>query len=452
MRRVLVLLVGLLVAIPLAPAGRVVAAEGDPPNILIIVTDDQRFEDTAEVMPRTVDWFRGGGTSFINAFATTPLCCPSRANIMTGRYAHNTGVHDNYTFKRLEQRTTIQRYLHDAGYMTAVSGKFFNVWPLVEAPPFFDRWAICAPCGYGGRTFSVDGRLTHPIQRYSTTFIGDRAVGFIEQFEEDDARPWYLYVAPFAPHAPATPSRYFAEASISPWDKTPAATERNRGDKPQFVRDEGVSTEFVSGLRGRQMRSLLSVDEMVASIASTIEALGEDENTLAFFLSDNGMMWHDHGLVGKRYPYTESIQIPFYARWPGRIPEGETTDRLVATIDIVPTILEAVGLQADADRPVDGRPLLQNPQREMLYLEHWSDKFMGFHDWASLRTDTDQYIEYYDSEDRTTPTFYEYYDLLEDPWQLHNLLADGLKATDAEMNLKSVLLKAFAGCAGPTCP
>ncbi|HVF52171.1 MAG TPA: sulfatase [Actinomycetota bacterium] len=436
---------------PRAPVSDRQATDGRP-NILVIVTDDQRYEDTLQVMDATVEWFRGGGTSFSQAFATTPLCCPSRASIMTGQYAHNHGVKDNYSVPALDHDSTVQRYLHDAGYRTGLVGKFFNVWPLLENPPYFDRWAICAPCGYGGRPYSIDGLLTKPVQRYSTSYIRNRAVDLLSEFEGEDDRPWYLYVAPFAPHSPAIPAKRFARAPIPEWEQTPAIRELDTSDKPDHVRSGFTASRYARNLRARQLRSLMSVDRMVAVIRRTLEALGEDEDTLAIFLSDNGQLLGDHGVLGKRLPYTESIQIPLMMRWPGHVPTGSVESSLVTTVDIAPTILDAAGIDPEPTRPLDGRPLLARPTRSLLFFEHWSDRYRGFSDWASIRTKEYQYVEYYDVEERSQIVFREYYDLRDDPWQLTNLLADGEDGNDPPVAHLEALIALYDNCVGALCP
>src|SRR5918997_6132814 len=141
------------------------------PNILIIITDDQR-RSTIRHMPKTRRWFARGGRHFLRAYATTPLCCPSRASIFTGRYAHNHGVENNALAQTLDQRTTIQRYLQRAGYHTALIGRYLNRWPLEEDPPYFDEWAyFSSSLGhyYGGR-WNVNGRVG-TVPGYSTDYI-----------------------------------------------------------------------------------------------------------------------------------------------------------------------------------------------------------------------------------------------------------------------------------------
>src|SRR5688572_1311676 len=130
---------------------------GGRPNVLLIVTDDHRW-DMMQILKRTRRWFGGGGTTYPFAFATTPLCCPSRASIMTGQYAHNTNVETNLDAERLDQRATMQRYLQDAGYRTAIVGKYLNAWR--KDPPYFNDFAIF-PAGEGGYTntlFNVNGQ------------------------------------------------------------------------------------------------------------------------------------------------------------------------------------------------------------------------------------------------------------------------------------------------------
>ena len=125
----------LLVAAVLAVPTPLTRAQEERPNILVIITDDQRA--SMSFMPQTVEWLQRGGTRFSRAFATTPLCCPSRASIFTGQYAHNHGVRLNHDAEKLNQEETIQRYLQDAGYRTAIVGKYLNEWDLSRDPPYF---------------------------------------------------------------------------------------------------------------------------------------------------------------------------------------------------------------------------------------------------------------------------------------------------------------------------
>ena len=190
------------------------------PNVLVIVTDDQRpMADALAVMPNVRSLFVEGGRNFPRSVVTTPLCCPSRSSILTGRYAHNTGVltnGDEGQVLAFDQDTTIEAYLKGAGYRTGIVGKFFNTWPLAMAPPFFDRWATMSG-GYHDPVMNVDGAVHH-VEGYSTSILGSQTVGILDDFDAtDDDAPWFLYVAPHAPHGPYTPDEPYADAAVPPW-------------------------------------------------------------------------------------------------------------------------------------------------------------------------------------------------------------------------------------------
>jgi len=262
----------------------------------------------------------------------------------------------------------------------------------------------------------------------------------ITDFESRDDSPWFLYLTPFAPHEPFTAESDYANAPIEDWSGNPAVFEADRSDKPQWVRT--AKARFADGRAHRlaQLRTLLSVDDLVAQVSDRLEALGE-ENTLAFFLSDNGYMWAEHGLLDKSKPYLQSIEIPFFARWAGHLPAGSVSDRLVATVDLVPTILDATGVSSDPAVPVDGESLLQAVERERMLTENWE-----WRPWASLRGSGYQYIEWYD--DAGAVIFREYYDLATDPWQLENLLSDADPLNDPDVSALSEQLARDRTCVG----
>jgi arylsulfatase A-like enzyme len=428
------------------------AARNRRPNVLIILTDDQRTS-TLRHMSRTRYWFKRGGTEFTHAFATTPLCCPSRASIFTGRYAHNHGVKNNRATTALEQRSTLQRYLRDAGYRTAIFGKFLNGWGLQE-PPHFDEWATFSGSKdhYLMSNWNVNGRVK-TIERYSTDYIKRRAVRFLRSREERDRRPWLMYLNTAAPHYPYIPERDFAHARVPLWKGNRAVHEVDRSDKPPFVQAANASLRRVRRARREQLRTLMSVDEMVDRVMRAMAALDEKRTTLAVFMSDNGYLWGEHGLsakVAKRPPYTPSVSIPLLVRWPGHLHPGTTTDRLVANIDVAPTALQAAGVPPSPEWPLDGRSLVGVPGRDRLLLEYWIDTG-GIPEWASLRTRSYQYTEYY-GEDGLTPVFREYYDVGQDPSQLHNLLGTVDPGDDPAYDVLSDQLAADRGCDGTDCP
>ncbi len=417
------------------------------PNILVITTDDQRVGPENEiVMPNLKRLFVDDGTKYENAFVTTPLCGPSRSSILTGQCVHNHGVLTNFDTLVLDHSRTIQAYLHEAGYYTGQVGKFLNRWPIESPPPHFDRWWITEflpGSDYYGLRWNVNGVIQN-IDQYHTTYVKERAVDFLSEAEERDGEPWLLFVSVYAPHSPFTPEPKYQDAPVPPWAGNPAVQETDKSDKRPYVQQAAYTVEDGQRWRAGQLRSLMSVDDMLADIFDELDILGED-NTLAIYISDNGLMWGEHGLKGKRLPYTEAVHVPLMVRWPGHVDAGKVVSTIAANIDIAPTVLEAAGVPVPDD--MAGRPLLAPTNRASILLENFGGK-QGT--WASLRTEDWQYVEYYENTGRVVSR--EYYDLQQDPWQLVNLLQDGDPSNDPDAQLLHEQLRVARQCAGQVCP
>jgi arylsulfatase A-like enzyme len=437
------------------------AAAATRPNVLVIVTDDQRAG--LSVMPFTTRWLRDGGTRYPRAFANTPLCCPARASIMTGLYAHNHGVLSNQSADQLDQDATIQKALHDAGYRTALVGKFLNQWELSTSPPNFDRFAIISNKlngqlfgndYYNGGLWNVNGAM-RVVDEYSTRFVGRRAVSFLKAQEAQDPTPWFLFVAPAAPHLPARPEPIYAEAPIAFWPGNPATEELDLSDKPPWWQVAAISETHGRLVREQQYRALMSVDDLVERLAGTLRSLEETRRTLVLYVSDNGFAWGEHGRRGKTLPYAESVKVPMFIRWPGHIPSSSIDRRLVAHVDITPTIRAAVGLPADPAHPPDGRSLFDpNWERDRLLLEFFPTADSMTPQWASTWTPGYQYTEYYEA-DTGVVSFRELYDLAADRWQLDNLYGDAVPENDPSTEDTAALSATLArdhACAGVSCP
>src|SRR5439155_2018194 len=222
------------------------------------------------------------------------------------------------------------------------------------------------------------------VQEYSTSFISDHAVQFLRQSESHDRQPWFLYVATSAPHDPWLPEPKYANAPVPPFVRNPAMLEADISDKPPWVQSAVKLTQArIAANRAGQLRTQMSVDDMVGRIFRVLRQMGEDRTTLAFFLSDNGFLWGEHQvagdrgetetsltkITGKRLPYTQSIHVPFLVRWPGHVRTGVRDPRFVANVDIAPTIMEAAGLTPPASLPMDGRSLLSGRAREEMFVE-----------------------------------------------------------------------------------
>jgi arylsulfatase A-like enzyme len=430
------------------------------PNVLVIVTDDQRAADTLRVMPETRGWLARGGTRFNRAFATTPLCCPSRASILTGLYAHNHGVRTNDDALRLGERATIASHLDAAGYATGIVGKYLNRWPLDRPPAHFDEFTITNG-GYSGSLWNVDG-VVREIDTYSTTYTREASTRFIRDRENRDGQPWLLYVAPLAPHltlAPGQPPYFepeprYRDAPVGAFRRDPAMLERSLGDKPAFLRAIAHSAppDYPSSreVRAGQLRLLMSVDDLVGELRGAVLRAGELDRTLVIFASDNGFLWGEHGAaMVKDLPYPAASRIPLLATWPGELEAGAVDRRLTANIDLAPTILDAAGLDRRAAK-LDGRSLLDRGwHRDRLLLEYFG--LPGrIPPWASLVTPEAQLTLYRDP--RTGEIFREYYGRVSDPFQLRNPFGNADQADDPAIARLLRQLRRDLHCAGRSCP
>jgi arylsulfatase A-like enzyme len=345
--------------------------------------------------------------------------------------------------------TTLQHNLHQAGYHTAIVGKFLNGWNVMRVPPDFDRSVLLAPVNsrfaggsnaYYDAVFGLNGRR-RTVKRYATDFIRSRTNSILRQFNRRDRRPWMMYVNPFAPHAPAVPARRHAGA-VGTVHSNPAIRNRNRSEKAPDVRRRRVDQAWVRGFAADQKRTLLAVDQLVAKVFKRLTKLKEARNTLVIFMSDNGMMWGEHGLATKRFPYTHSIKVPMLMRWPGHVRPNSSVGRLVANIDVAPTVYHATGVEPA--HIMDGRSLFTGRKRRFVLLENWENTH-----WRSVRSRRYQYIEYYGEGRRLR--FRELYRLKRDPWQLRNLLHQNARRHRAIASRLHRLLVRKAKCKGAEC-
>ena len=435
------LLLGLLVAAP-------VAAAPTRPNLLVVMTDDQRADGTLDVMPETLRRIAGQGTTFINAHATTPKCCPSRASFFSGLYSHNHGVRSNRQSRHLDQSITVQRLVQQEGYRTAIFGKFMNGFPIEDTPPFFDHWAV-STLGYKRTLWNVDGVLR--LRRgYSTDFIARHTTRFIRKADLlDDKQPWLAWVTPHAPHLPSRPPARFRDAPLPLFPVTPAMEETDVSDKPDFLDRVRNQEERLATMRDDGRKALMAVDDLVDRVLNEVRRSGEADNTLVIFTSDNGYMLGEHGgVIGKDLPYPASTRIPLLVRWPGVVAPGQTNANLVANIDVAQTLLDAAGVEHETD----GRSLLDPVARQTLFFEHRGsyreDKSALLPAFESVRTAGYRYTEYYRNGTYDL-LFREYYDLGVDPWELENQV-DALPPE--QLDALSQQLAQYRNCDGSACP
>jgi arylsulfatase A-like enzyme len=440
-KRLALLLCALLLPAP-APA---VGAAATTPNILIVMTDDQGTRDFMDVMGFTQSWFGGGGTEFTAAAVSEPLCCPSRASLFSGLYPHNHGITQN-NGAGFNANGTIQHRLQQAGYRTAIFGKYLN--GVSSSPPFFDSWATFPDSlkAYSAGSLWNVGGTTTAIPAYSSVFIGDQVHDFLVSGEAEDDQPWLVIATPPAPHQPYAAETQYATAPVPALVTNPAMTEADTSDKPSWIRRSPAPLNSFRRTYVKMERTLLSIDDMVESIQADLAALGEEQDTLAFFLSDNGYLLGEHHMVAKGLPYLPAVEVPFFMRWPGNVAAGALDARPALQLDIAATIYDAVGITATTD----GQSLLGPDVGSRALSEFWPGLSDPPYSFATTITSTYQYVEWYDAQGAVA--FREYYDRVADPWELSNLLVDGNPANDPNVGALGAQLQADRLCAGTTCP
>ena len=460
------------------------------PNILYILTDDMTASDL-QYMPKTLELIGGPGVTFENFFVSMALCCPSRTCMLRGQYPHNTQIVGNNRpdggFGKAHQlgleESTIAVWLQDAGYNTALFGKYLNGYPgnmgKSYIPPGWTEWYSAVEGNAYSEynyTLNENGTLVSygsAPEDYGTDVYSAKAMDFMSR-SAAQGEPFFAYVSVYAPHDPATPAprheNLFADLTLP---RPPSFNEEDMSDKPQGLRDNApLNQRSINNLERAyrsRIQSLQAVDEMVASFVAQLEALGQLDNTYIVFTSDNGFHLGEHRLPqGKNTPYEEDIRVPLLVRGPN-VTAGEVVDALTGNIDLGPTFAELAGISAPDF--VDGRSLVpflrgETPAdwREAFLLERGAqsaetsvnvpstpsatleapdsplDRIPAVN-YVGLRTTDYTYVEYANGE-------IELYDLRADPYQLQNI------ASTADSNLLAMLhawLESLRQCKSESC-
>ncbi len=423
------------------------------PNILIVMTDDQRRDSMVD-MPLTRGWLGGGGTTFTQGFVSTPSCCPARATAMSGQYVHNHGT-INQSGPAFDESQSLQAVLKRNGYRTGHIGKYVHYYDLAKTAPHWDRWTYLKG-GYWNMWMNFDGRVARRTG-YTTNILFDRAIDYVRGWEANDNDPWMMQVNTTAPHrignevAQVHPD--YQNAPISKWNWDLSTFESDRSDKPPFIYCCNINSGNVGAWRTSMLRALKSVDAGVDKLLKELRAKGELNNTLIIFTSDNGWLFGDHNLHEKFLPYDNSVGVPFLMRWDGHIAAGATDDRFVGNVDLAPTVLSAAGIAVP--RTMDGIDILSGKRRDRRFTEYFQDNsnIRGIPNWASITTTNYQYTEYYWPGGGIR--FRELYYLKNDPYQLNNVLADGNPRNDPDPGWLRTLSSRVANdrkCSGSACP
>ena len=443
--------------------------ETERPNVIVVLTDDQHM-DSLRVMDRVSSELAAEGATFANSFTNWPLCCPSRATLLTGQYAHNHGVLGNELptggVTRLDDTNTLPVWLQGAGYHTVHIGKYLNGYgedtSPTYVPPGWSEWYAAAVGTQ--RVYDYALNQNGSLVEYGTTpadfkqdVFSDLAVDAIERRAPEG--PFLLTVNYTAPHnggpnpnpnppfdcddaAPKPAPRHANAFDDEPLPQPPSFDEADVSDKPGAIQAlpaiDPVAFDDIQRRYRCRLEALQSVDEGVGRIVDALRATGELDDTLIVFTSDNGFFHGEHRVpIGKNRVYEEAIRVPLVIRGPG-VPAGVTVDNLAINADLAATILDATG--AVPARTLDGRsllPLARHPRqpfpRELLIEQHT---------YAAVRTSRFVYVENVSGER-------ELYDLETDPYQLQSRHDD--PAYDRLEGELAERLTALRDCSGDSC-
>ncbi len=437
------------------------------PNILFILGDDLRASDL-DHMPNTQNLLVDQGVKFTKPWVSRSLCCPSRATILRGQYTHNhkvwvnvepSGGFWNFLDQGLEN-STIATWLNAAGYDTILVGKYLNRYgldrngnraPTTHVPPGWDRWYAWEGV-YASTDTSYQINENGNIVTYRRSEIHDTDLHaqVAEDFIQDTAggAPFFMYLAPNAPHAPA----YYAPRHANMFADTPlpkpsSFNEADVSDKPQWVQNKlRLSSTEVSNLTQfyrKRLRALQSLDEMVRRLVNALSATAELSNSYVVLTSDNGIYLGEHRLQEKGAAYNASPRIPLVIRGPG-VPQGVTRSQMTLNNDFAPTFASWAGVTPPGF--VDGRslaPLLTSSPpatwRTAFLVEHrrTPEEFAyvrAIPNYSAVRTARYNYVEYGTGEK-------ELYDLNADPTELTNIYNSAPQALRSELKARLEALK-----------
>jgi arylsulfatase A-like enzyme len=421
------------------------------PNVVIIMTDDQRWDTvTHRFMPQLTRILSDNPSiTYTNAFVPNSLCCPSRASTLTGDYSHTTGVYGNTglwggfssftplpegrSASAVDDSSTMAVDMRDAGYRTALIGKYLNGYPSHHfdyVPPGWDRWFVVGTgVYYNYYAATLNGRSWRygsAPQDYITRVLSNKAKGFVHTLSD---QPFFLYYATTAPHAPAIPDpRDVGRFDLSGYKQPPSFGEAEAG-APRYIEDmpwDAATVEKANAFHESQLDTNFGVDRSIGEIWDALPA-----NTVVLFMSDNGYTWGEHKWRNKQVPYDESLRIPMMVvgkELQASLPKGRdrcpsmyrfTTScdaRLVLNVDVVPTLEGFAGVMSG--HPVEGLDMFASARNDFV-LEHWNGGVK--HEvptYCGIRSADWMYVRYNKSEE---PVDESLFDERADPFEMNNL-------------------------------
>lgn len=428
----------------------------DRPNVLFILTDDQRW-DCVSLNPNSIiatpniDRLGHEGVYFPNHFCTTSLCSPSRASILSGLYAHAHGVSNNFT-EYPEDMPTWPSELQKSGYETAYIGKYHMGEKNDDVRGGFDYFVTHKGQGqYFDNVFRFTGGERRLVKGYYTTVVTDMAEDWLKQRSGD--KPWALMIGHKAPHSfyfpepkyehafdhvnvPYPASAFMIDDNDS-WYKERLDTWHGiygplfdwRKDWPDES-PEGVAA--FANMNRAYWGTILSVDDSVGRLYQFLADRGELDNTLFIFTSDNGLLAGEHGMVDKRTAHEPSIRIPLVVRYPGLTPtdQPQVVEQMTLTTDFANSILDICGVpELKKSHGRSWKKLASGEadpgwRKSMLYHYNYEKQFPYTPNVRAVRTDDWKYIRYPHGDGGPDRHKADLFHLATDPDETKNLVDD----------------------------
>jgi N-acetylglucosamine-6-sulfatase len=500
--------------------------EKKKPNIILFVVDDldELISPYWESMPFSKELFKINGTHFSKGLTSTSYCCPARCQIFSGLYPHNNGVlgmygkygsvsafrtpyHLNGT-RMMEnnkcvnnENRTINLLLQTYGkYHTSIIGKYLNgiendiTKHIDYVPPGWDEFHVGSdPNMYLGYKYTFANWTSESKQvnyesygleekDYITDVMRDKVINIINKQKNvlKDNKPLFMYVATSAPHLPILPAERHKDKLLF-WREKYDEYVSNKPNynfthesQPEWFKNHERKNFNEEALKWnkleweKRMSSLYAVDEMIQTIHNKLKEVGELDNTIFGFVSDNGYNLGAHGIFNKLAPYDESIRIPYYLTGPN-IKKNVIDDRLATLTDLAPTFIDIAGLTIPDY--MNGISLISDKKREavlfqfknnidyvkydhvdfsleLAFIRHIIPKWLAldFHPYVGIRTKEYMFVEYFvDGKHKE----YEMYDMIKDPYQMYNIYNNS--KYKYIKNILQYKMKIMSKCIGSKC-